>query len=30
MIYLENELRGKRLRKIRQDNGMELFEMADI
>ena len=30
MIYVENELIGKRLMKIRQDNGMELFEMADI
>lgn len=30
MIYVENELIGRRLMKIRQDNDLEFYDMADI
>lgn len=30
MVYVENELIGKRLKKIRMDRGMDFPEMADI
>lgn len=30
MVYVENELIGKRLMKIRQDNNLDFYDMADI
>lgn len=30
MIYVENELMGKRLRRVRLDLGMDYWDMADV
>ena len=30
MVYVENELMGKRLRRVRMDLGMNYWDMADI